>query len=36
MKPMSSGSSRRFQPLMKSLPRSPAAASAPGIDLTCS
>jgi hypothetical protein len=29
-KPTSSGSSRRFQPLMKSLPRSPAAARAPG------
>ena len=34
--PTSSGSSRRFQPLMKSDPRSPAAASAPGIDGTCS
>jgi hypothetical protein len=30
--PMSSGSSRRFQPLMKSDPRSPALASAPGTD----
>ena len=33
-KPMSNGSSRRFQPLMKSLPRRPAAASAPGIEAT--
>ena len=33
--PMSSGSSRRFQPLMKSEPLSPALASAPGIDGCC-
>ena len=33
--PMSSGSSRRFQPRMKSDPRSPALASAPGIDGCC-
>jgi hypothetical protein len=35
-KPMSSGLSRRFQPVMKSDPRSPAEASAAGTDFVVS